>query len=132
MMDEPLFSWTVLVARVLVSTYFLVSAIHKGVWFSKAAQEFVDLRVPFARFTLVVTIALHLVASVCLIVGIYVEGSALSLAIFTLLATWWVHDFWNRTGREALVHSRIAQANIGVVGGLMLLAAVGPGRLALV
>jgi putative oxidoreductase len=130
-MDEPLFSWSVLIARILISICFFVSAIHKGIWFSRAAQEFVNLRVPFAHLTLIATITLHLVASVCLIVGVYVEWAAISLAIFTLLATWWVHDFWRRTGRDALVHSRIAQANIGVVGGLVLLAALGPGDLAL-
>jgi putative oxidoreductase len=131
MVDEPLLSWAVLMARVLISIHFLVSAIHKGVWFARATHEFVALRVPFARSTLVVTIALHLVASMCLISGVFVEGAALSLAIFTLIATWWVHDFWNRTGREALTHSRVAQANLGVVGGLLLLAAVGPGDIAL-
>ena len=131
MVDEPLLSWTVLVARILISIYFLVSAIHKGLWYSKATQEFMALRVPFVHFTLVVTIALHLAASVCLILGIYFQEAALLLAIFTLIATWWVHDFWNRTGREALARSRIAQANVGVIGGLLLLAAVGPGDIAL-
>ena len=51
------------------------------------------------------------------------------LAVFTVVATVKVHHFWNMTGDDVLLHSRIALTNLAVIGGLLLLAAVGPGKL---
>ena len=83
------------------------------------------------QLSVIFTIALHLVASICLIAGWLVTEMALALAIFTLVATVLVHDFWNMQGEERLARSRVALANLGLVGGLLLLAATGAGTLVL-
>lgn len=54
--------------------------------------------------------------------------SALTLAVFTLLATFIAHDFWNLSGTDRLNQSRVAMAHLAIIGGLLLLAAAGPGR----
>jgi len=51
------------------------------------------------------------------------------LAAFTVVATVWVHDFWNMSGIDRLARSRIFVAHLAIVGGLLLLAVSGPGRL---
>lgn len=131
MIEEPLFSIAVLVARIMMAVVFLVSGVEKSINFADALDEFAKARVPFLRFSTVATIALHLVASVCLLVGWYVTEMAAALAVFTLFATIRVHDFWNMQGEERLVRSRVALANYGLVGGLLLLAVTGPGALVL-
>jgi putative oxidoreductase len=128
-MEEPLQSWIALLARACIGSYFLVSGVHKGIWYSKAVEEFRAARVPLLHFFLIGTVALHVVASVCLLAGAYVRPSAVALAGFSLVATWRVHDFWNRAGEERLAQSRIAGANLAVIGGLLLLAAFGPGAI---
>jgi len=127
-LQEPLFSIFVLLARFLLSSVFLVSGIHKAGWYSKADQEFRRSSVPLVPLVLPATIALHLVGSICIILGIFITEAALSLAVFTLAATLWVHRFWQHTGDERLDLSRNVLANLGVVGGLILLAATGPGK----
>ena len=127
-LQEPLFSILVLLARLLLSAVFLVSGIHKAGWYARADQEFRRSSVPLVPLVLPATIALHLLGSIFIICGIFVTESALSLAVFTLAATLWVHRFWAHTGDERLGLSRIALANLGVVGGLILLAATGPGN----
>jgi len=128
---EPWFSVAVLVARVLMSVVYLVSGIEKGLNFSAALEEFTKAGVPAVRLTVVTTVLLHLVASLCLMAGWFVTEMATALALFTLAATIKVHDFWNMAGAERTERSRIALANFGLVGGLLLLAAIGPGSIVL-
>lgn len=128
MLQEPWFSTLLLIGRICLSLVYLVSGIHKGIWFSKAVKEFQEANVPFLHFFLVGTIVLHLVAPVLLITGVFVSETAIVLAVFTIVATLKVHHFWNMSGNDALIQSRIAMTNLAVIGGLLVLAAVGPGR----
>ncbi|MGI9235900.1 MAG: DoxX family protein [Woeseiaceae bacterium] len=129
--EEPLLSWVLLIARVSLAAVFLVSGVHKGLWYQRAADEFRLARVPVIGLTLPTTIALHLIASLCLILGIYAAEAALLLAAFTIVATVWVHPFWRFEGVKRLDRSRVALANLGLIGGLLVLAVAGPGGLAL-
>lgn len=131
MIEEPLFSIVALVARILLALVFLVSCIEKTVKFEDALDEYAKARVPFVKLTVIGVNAFHLVASVCLIAGWFVMEMSTALAVFTFLATIRVHDFWNMEGEEQVIRSRIALANFAVVGGLLLLAATGPGSLTL-
>ena len=127
-MEEPWFSWCFLVGRIFLALVYLVSGIHKGIWYRKALVEFQQVPIPFVRVAVIGTVVLHIVAPVCLILGIFVRESALALAIFTALATFKAHDFWTLSGTDRLDQSRIALAHVAIIGGLLLLAAAGPGR----
>ena len=131
MIPEPWLSITVLVARILLSIVYLVSSIEKSMNFSRALEEFAKAQVPVVGLAVVATISLHFVASLCLIAGWLVTEMAIALALFTLVATIKVHDFWNMDGAQRLERSRVAYANFGLTGGLLLLAAIGPGSFAL-
>ena len=131
MLHEPWLSWLLLIGRICLSLVYLVSGVHKGIWFAKAVKEFQDAGVPFLHFFLIGTIVLHLVGSGLLISGLFVTETAIALAVFTVVATLKVHHFWNMTGDDALIQSRIAMTNLAVIGGLLVLAAVGPGRFVL-
>lgn len=126
---EPAAGWMLLFGRLSLALVFLVSAVHKLIWYSKAVAEFEAARVPLIRLTLPFTILLHIVAPICLISGQYTTEAALALAVFTVVATLWVHRFWRMTGEERLAQSRIALAHLAIVGGLLLLAVTGPGTL---
>ena len=129
LVEEPFASWLILLARICLAGVFLVSGVHKGVWYQKAVAEFQLANVPAISIILPVTIALHLLGGMALVSGIHVREAALALALFTVLATIRVHCFWRMSGQERLERSRIAMGNLGLVGGLILLAAVGPGHL---
>lgn len=120
-------AWLMLVARVSIAAVFLVSGIHKGIWHKKAAAEFRRDGIPAIWFTLPATVILHLVASTCIITGILTREAALALAAFTIIATLKVHPYWRLPQAEQLARSRVALANLAIIGGLLLLAAVGPG-----
>jgi putative oxidoreductase len=128
LIQEPAYSIIALAARICLSAVFLVSGIHKTLWYVKALEEFRAASVPIILLTLPLIIALHIVASVCILSGIFFAQAALSLAAFTLIATLWVFPFWRRSGTERLDQSRIALTNIGLTGGLLMLFASGPGQ----
>ena len=128
--DEQLAAWIQLLARISLALVFLVSSIHKTLWYKKAVEEFRAAKAPLVGATLPATIALHFVASICIVIGMYVAEAALALALFTLLATERAHGFWRFEGADRLDRGRAALANIAVIGGLMVLAVLGPGDLA--
>lgn len=130
-LEGPAAGWTLLFARSSLALVFLVSAVHKAGWYSKAMQEFRDARVPFVGLVLPATILLHFGGSLCLILGIFTAEASIGLAVFTLLATERVHGYWRFVGPARLARSRDALANLGIIGGLLILAVVGPGRFAL-
>jgi len=129
--QEPFLSLLLLVARIGLSTVFLVSGVHKALWHAKAIEEFKLASVPLIQITLPLTIILHFVASVCILFGFFVAEAAMSLFVFTIVATLWVFPFWRHSGEERLIQSRIALANFGLAGGLLLLIVSGTGHYAL-
>ena len=109
-----------LVARIFISVVFLFSGIHKSLYFEAGQQEFRAAKIPLPDVCLVMVIALHLIASICLIIGFCAQLSALALAAFTVVVTLWVHDFWNRSGEQRLNGARDATANLAIIGGLLM------------
>ena len=131
LIEETMTSWLLLAGRIALASVFLVSGIHKGVWYQKAVEEFKIDRIPLIGLALPVTIVLHLLGSMCLILGYQTQIAALILAVFTVAATLKVHAFWRLPEAEQLGRSRVANANLAIVGGLLVLAATGPGAIAL-
>jgi putative oxidoreductase len=121
----------ILVARIALATVFLVSGIHKGICYRKSLGEFRRDKIPAIWLTLPATISLHLVASTCLIIGYQTRAAALALAVFTIVATLKVHAYWRLPADAQLDRSRIFTANLAIVGGLLLLVAVGGGDFAM-
>ena len=130
-LEEPLLGWILFVARLCLASVFLVSGVHKALYYSRARDEFHQASVPATEVLLPLTILLHVFASAGLISGMYARESALLLAVFTIIATVKVHCFWRMVGAERRDRSRIAFSNLAIVGGLVMLAATGPGRLVL-
>jgi putative oxidoreductase len=130
-LDESAASYLIVFARICLALVFLVSGIHKGIWYQKAVAEFQRDNIPAIWLTLPATIGLHLIASTCLILGYQTREAALALAIFTVVATLKVHAYWRLPAEEQLGRSRIFTGNLAIIGGLLLLVAVGGGQFAL-
>ena len=131
MIAEPWHSAVVLMVRILLAAVYLFSGLEKSTHFQRTLEEFNRENIPLRPASAVLTSVLHLVAPVCLILGWFVTEMAITLAVFTLAATVMVHHFWTMQGDERLARTRVALANLGLIGGLLLLAITGPGTLVL-
>lgn len=60
--------------------------------------------------------------------GIATRLSALVLALFTAVATFYFHDFWNQTGADAMNNMAHAMKNLSIIAGLLVFFVLGPWR----
>lgn len=73
----------------------------------------------------------ELVLGALVALGWQARLAALALAAFTVVATVIGHPFWSQTGAQAAGNQIHAMKNLAIIGGLLMIAAAGPGRFAL-
>ena len=57
--------------------------------------------------------------------------AALALAVFTIAATIFFHNFWAVAADQQMVQRLMFNKNLAIIGGLLLVYAFGPGRYSL-
>jgi putative oxidoreductase len=82
---------------------------------------------PFATLGAIIAIVVEIVGPLALLVGFQVRWAALALAVFTLVATVFFHNFWAMPAEQQFVQQLMFFKNLGVVGGLLALVASGAG-----
>jgi len=117
-----------LTGRALLGGYFVLGAIHHYIGFQPIAQQIAARRVPAPRLVLVVGSVFQAVAGALLIAGVWPTYAALGLIVFTLIASAMLLDFWNMTGAARSAAIGTWQANVTIIGGLLLAAAYGAPR----
>ena len=122
-----------LVARVLMSTMFFTSARDKFRLDPKEVQQVTSLHLPVPAMFLVVTGVFEAAGGVALVLGLYTRLVAGALAAFTLFVTLVFLRFWSFKGPQdvgaMMKHTFVG--NLAIIGGLVYLAVLGPGGLAL-
>lgn len=117
--------------RVLFVALFLPAGISKLSGFEGTVEYFGSLGIPMAPAAVVATIAIEVLGSVALLIGYKTRYAAFALAAFTLFASFIGHAFWAVPAEQAFVQQLMFFKNIAVVGGLLILATAGAGKLSL-
>lgn len=78
-----------------------------------------------------VAIAVELGGAILLIVGWKTRWAAWLLALFTLIAAFAAHRFWEVDAAQYANQMNHFLKNLAIVGGMVILAATGPGALSL-
>lgn len=120
-----------LAARVMVVAVFVVGAYWKATTVAGSVAYFTNLGLPLPTLAVYGTIALEFGLPLLVIAGYHARLAALVLAAFTLVATWLAHRYWEFPDAQQFGQAMNFWRNIGLVGGLLLIASFGPGRLAL-
>jgi putative oxidoreductase len=122
-----------LVARVLMATMFFTSARDKFRLDATEMQQVASLHLPVPAFFLVLTGVFEGAGGAALVLGVYARIAAGALALFTVFVSLVFVRFWSFEGppemRTMLKNTFVG--NVAIAGGLVYLAVLGPGGLAL-
>jgi len=82
---------------------------------------------PFPTLAAAVAAIVEIVGSLALLAGFGTRIAALVLAAFTLVASFFFHNYWGVPADQAFMQQLLFFKNIAVVGGLLAIAANGAG-----
>jgi len=118
----------VLVAgRALLSAVFLVAGVRKIMIWSAQVAYFTKLGFPAPELFTVLAILVELGAGLALLVGWKTRYAAWLLALFVLIASFMAHRFWEFDAAQQANQMNHFLKNMAIIGGLMFVAAFGPG-----
>ena len=125
----PLQSTTVLVGRILLGLIFVLSGFAKISGFDGTAGYIGSKGLPLPQLVAALTIVVELGGGLALMAGLYTRQVVVVLAGFTLLAGVIFHNFWAVPQPEQMAQQINFMKNLAIAGGMLVLAAFGPGRL---
>ena len=118
---------TLLVGRILLALVFLMAGISKLKAVAGSAGYLAKLGFPMPEVMVWVAIAVEIGGAILLIVGWKTRYAAWLLALFTLVATFAAHRFWEFDAAQQANQMNHFLKNLAIVGGLLIVAGVGPG-----
>jgi putative oxidoreductase len=116
-----------LIGRLLLAALFLPAGLSKLSGFEGTVGYIDSVGLPLPAVAAAAALALEILGSVALIVGFQTRIAAAVLALFTLVASVFFHAFWAAAPEQAFVQQLLFFKNIGVIGGLLVLASSGAG-----
>ena len=116
-----------LVGRLLLALLFLPAGFGKLTGFAGTVGYIASVGLPAAQLGAVIAIIVEIGGGIALIAGFGTRLAALVLALFTLVASFFFHNYWAVPAEAQFMQSLLFYKNIAVVGGLLTLAAWGPG-----
>ncbi|MBW8317273.1 MAG: DoxX family protein [Hydrogenophaga sp.] len=120
-----------LLSRLLLAALFLPAGIGKITGFAGTAGYIASVGLPMPTVAAAVAIAVEVLGGLALIVGFGTRWAALALALFTLGASFFFHNYWAMPAEQQMMQQLMFMKNIGVTGGLLALAAFGAGAFSL-
>jgi len=118
-----------LVGRILISVIFLLSGIMKLANFSGSVAFAASKGLPLANVMLAGALAVEILGALCLIAGFQTRIAALIMFLYLIPTTLIFQNFWVMQGAmrgDMQIHFL---KNLAIMGGLLMVAAYGPGRL---
>ena len=113
--------------RFLLALMFVMAGFSKIAGFAGTVGYMASKGIPAAEVLAVLTILLELGGGLALMAGFHARWAALGLALFTLLASVIFHNFWAVPEAQKMVQQLMFMKNLSVVGGLLMVAALGAG-----
>ena len=116
-----------LAARLLMVALFLPAGIGKLTGFEGTVGYIASVGLPLPTVAAAIALIVEIVGSLALLAGFGTRIAALVLAVFTLVASFFFHNYWGVPADQAFMQQLLFFKNIAVVGGLLAIAANGAG-----
>lgn len=128
MTSTPCAHAAALIGRILVAVFFIPSGIQKMAGFSATADYIASAGLPAPTLGAVIAIVVEVGVAGMLLLGWKARWAALILAVFSLAAALFFHQFWAASPVEQAMQHINFFKNCALAGGLLFVYAFGPGR----
>jgi putative oxidoreductase len=118
----------ILIARLLLSTLFLIFGFRKIKDYSGTVSQIVQLGGPMPRLAAAIAIFMELPVAFAVAVGVFVRPSALLMFLYTLGTAIMGHRYWTMTGADHVDGMDGFYKNLSIMGGFLLLFVSGAGK----
>jgi len=118
-----------LAGRVLMALLFAYFGYLKLMNFGGSVGYFTKWEFPLPQAAAVLAVIFELGGGLLLIVGWKTRWVAWLLALYVVIATAVAHRFWSYEAAQAFNQTSHFFKNVSIIGGLLYIAAVGPGRI---
>ena len=116
-----------LAARLLLVAEFAIAVNGKIQGWSGQEAYMAAHGMRFVAPLLAAALAIELLGSLCLVLGIEARLAAAILCVYLGIVSVTLHNFWRMSGTAAGANQTQFFKNLGIMGGLLLLALHGPG-----
>lgn len=119
------------IGRILIALLFIPAGFGKIGGFEGTVGYIASKGIPLPQVAAAGTIFVELVVGIALLIGFKARYAALILAIFTVAAAVLFHNYWAFPAEQVAAQKINFFKNLAVTGGLLFVAAFGPGPLSL-
>ena len=130
-MNDKYSAYVSLAGRILLALMFIPAGFGKLTNIGGTAGYIASGGLPFPSVLAILVDALELFGGLALVIGFKVRWVGLAMALFTLAASMLFHPFWSVPEAQQMVTKLLFMKNISVVGGMLLISALGAGALSL-
>lgn len=116
-----------LLGRLALAALFLPAGLSKISGFEGTVGYINSAGLPLAALAAVIAILVEIGGGLALITGLFARPAALILAAFTAVASFSFHAYWAVPADQTFMQQLMFYKNVGVVGGLLILASHGAG-----
>jgi putative oxidoreductase len=116
-----------LFGRILLSGVFIMGGIGKITGFSFEESMVAAKHLPMPAVALGIALAIELVGGLAILTGLFTRCTAWIVVLYMIPTTFLFHNFWAVQGADRIDTLIHFEKNLAIMGGLLLLAAFGPG-----
>jgi putative oxidoreductase len=119
-----------LVFRILLVAIFPISAYYKYMQWPGITRVVGNAGLPYPEYLGMIGTAAEFILPFFIVLGLFTRWAALGLIIYVIAATYIGHPIWKVAPEAYFGQLMSFMKNLGMIGGLLVLMAFGPGRLA--
>lgn len=120
-------SFGMLLGRILIASYFLISGVTKVASFESSLALYQQQDIPYPTLILYVSTLLLIFGGIFVLLGYKTRLGAFLLILALLPATFLFHNFWDHQGDDLVFEAVFFFKDVAIVGGLLYVLSRGGG-----